>query len=252
MAVPHLGRRSEARTAIALPLNVRPGAVLYIGYVGVALLVLTVLNRAWRPKLLAETAIRMALIAAIALPLGTICWPWAQASPFTRPIEALFGVAQFDWSGEVLYRGVDISGDALPWDYVPVWFVISTPPVVMLGLLVSWLRITNAESRWHVLALWGMVLFPAVAVMFRGSTLYDGIRHLLFVYPVVVIIAAGGWTALFSRVNQPYAAVAWGVLLLGVGEVLYFSVRNHPNQIVYVNALVGGPRGAFFRFDLDY
>jgi hypothetical protein len=31
-----------------------------------------------------------------------------------------------------------------------------------------------------------------------------------------------------------------------------FNVRAHPNQIVYFNELVGGPRGAMGRYDLDY
>jgi hypothetical protein len=33
---------------------------------------------------------------------------------------------------------------------------------------------------------------------------------------------------------------------------LAFHLRSHPNQAVYFNELVGGPRGAFARFDMDY
>jgi hypothetical protein len=31
-----------------------------------------------------------------------------------------------------------------------------------------------------------------------------------------------------------------------------FNVRSYPNQVVYINELAGGPRGAFGRYELDY
>jgi hypothetical protein len=39
---------------------------------------------------------------------------------------------------------------------------------------------------------------------------------------------------------------------LGLLEPALFQWRNHPNQAVYFNALAGGPRGAFGRYELDY
>jgi hypothetical protein len=41
-------------------------------------------------------------------------------------------------------------------------------------------------------------------------------------------------------------------LAVGLVEPALFCLRNHPNEVVYFNALAGGPRGAFGRFDLDY
>ena len=39
---------------------------------------------------------------------------------------------------------------------------------------------------------------------------------------------------------------------MGLAEPALFCLRNHPNEVVYFNPLLGGPRGAFGRFDLDY
>ena len=239
--------------AIALPLNVRPGALLYFGYSGVALGAVAIASGEQQPRRWAQLVLKVALVMAIALPLGTVTWPWALQSPFTRPFEALLSVAEFDWSGVVLFKGQEFEGHALPWDYVPVWFLITTPPVVILGLACSWYRVTAHESRWQTLGLWGMVLFPIAAVTIRGSTLYDGIRHLLFVYPVAIVIASAGWTALLARMRSPLVSrLAVASLLVGLAELLVFQVRNHPHQVVYMNAIVGGPRGAAYRFDLDY
>jgi hypothetical protein len=42
------------------------------------------------------------------------------------------------------------------------------------------------------------------------------------------------------------------LLAAGLVNVLAFDVRFHPNQAIYFNELVGGPRGAFAKFDMDY
>ena len=40
--------------------------------------------------------------------------------------------------------------------------------------------------------------------------------------------------------------------MIALVEPLMFMVRNHPHEIVYFNAIAGGPRGALGRFELDY
>jgi hypothetical protein len=37
-----------------------------------------------------------------------------------------------------------------------------------------------------------------------------------------------------------------------MAEPLVFQARNHPNQIVYFSPLMGGPKSAFARYDMDY
>jgi hypothetical protein len=53
--------------------------------------------------------------------------------------------------------------------------------------------------------------------------------------------------------NRPWLRRSAAALLAaGLVNVLTFDVRFHPHQTVYFNELVGGPRGAFAKFDLDY
>jgi hypothetical protein len=46
--------------------------------------------------------------------------------------------------------------------------------------------------------------------------------------------------------------VAAALLALGIVEPLIFQIRNHPNQNVYFTPVMGGPRAAFGRFEMDY
>ena len=57
-------------------------------------------------------------------------------------------------------------------------------------------------------------------------------------------------TATFVQHPARFAAAA--LLLAGIAEPFMFQIRNHPNQNVYFTPLMGGPRSAFGRFEMDY
>ena len=182
--------------------------------------------------------------------LGTVFWPWAFERPLVGPFLALSQFSAFFWNGSVLFAGRVFRAKALPWEYVPTWLAISTPPVLLAGAALSLVRLRR--DRWPLAGLWCAALFPAAYVVVRHSTLYNGIRHLLFIVPTLAVLAAAGWTALLSRTSGWRRGLAAAALAAGLVEPALFCLRNHPNEIVYFNALVGGPRGAFGRYDLDY
>jgi hypothetical protein len=103
-----------------------------------------------------------------------------------------------------------------------------------------------------VLGLWGVTLFPAAYAVLSGAMIYDGIRHLLFIYPPLVALAACGWRLVLDGPKRGLRVLAAATLALGLVEPLLFQWRNHPNQAVYFNAFAGGPRGAFGQYELDY
>jgi hypothetical protein len=252
---PYFSWSTAAKIAavLALGLNIRAGALIYLGYFGLLVIGYAIAERNWEPRRLTDTAGRLAVVSLATMLLGTVFWPWAQGAPLTRPIEALIGFANYDWSAAVLYRGRNLLATDLPWDYAPWWILISTPPVVLAGAALSIAAFRKPGWAKPAAALWAIVLFPVVMVIARGSTLYDGIRHLLFVFPPLVILAAAGWNAVVSWPTRPLLGTAAAALLaVGVAEVFAFDVRYHPNQIVYFNGLVGGPHGALARYELDY
>lgn len=102
-------------------------------------------------------------------------------------------------------------------------------------------------------ALWAIAVLPVLLVIVKGSALYDGIRHLLFVSPILAVLAASGWAAWLLERDRPWLRRSAAALLAaGLVHVLAVHVRFHPNQTAYFNELVGGPRGAFAKFDMDY
>jgi hypothetical protein len=250
---PYISRSTAIKivVAVAVALNIRAAALLYLGYFGLLILAFVIAERQFDPRRLFDTFLRVVAITAAVLVLGTVFWPWAMASPFIRPIEALLSFANAPFSADVLFNGHAVPSNDLPWYYVPVWLLISTPPVVLIGLVLAAL-FTRREWLPGLSALAAIALMPIVLVILQHSTLYDGVRHLLFVYPVLIVLAAAGWLGALSRRDPLVRRITAVLLVIGLIDVLTFDVRAHPNQSAYFNELVGGPRGAFAKYDMDY
>jgi hypothetical protein len=92
---------------------------------------------------------------------------------------------------------------------------------------------------------------PIVLVVVLGSTIYDGIRHVLFVIPMLALVASWSIVRFLPLLRRvPVAAMA------AIGVYLCTNVATlaalHPLQYVAMNALAGGAAGAHGRFELDY
>jgi hypothetical protein len=242
-----------AGVAIGLSLSVRPGGLLFLAYAGGLLLIVLLLNRERNLQRLATTAAAFTLLTLIATTIPLPFWPWLQTHPYLGLIDAVRGVSDVGWDGVMLFNGHLVRASAAPWTYVPVWLLYTMPPVVLGGALLSLGHLQRAGPvTYALLCLWFAVIFPIAYVIVRQSTIYDGIRQLLFVVPPLFVIASLGWWWCLSTVGGRARAVAAVLLALGMVEPVLFQVRNHPNQVVYFNAFLGGPRSAFGRFDLDY
>jgi hypothetical protein len=243
--------------AIAAAINIRPlGLVLLLyaaGAIGLGAVIAAMASREpgrWRRC--AITLARLGVVALVAVPAGTVAWPYAQAQPFVRPLTAFIKTTELDWARgfDVLYAGQDLGAGSVPWTYVPVWLGMALPPVLIAGCLISWLAVRRGVQQ--AVAWTGLVAFagaPVAAAIVRNATIYDGIRHLLFIVPPLAALAGAGWSALLDARARAAAAL---LLVAGMAEPLVFQVRNHPNQIVYFTPLMGGPRAAFTRYDMDY
>jgi hypothetical protein len=261
MALTHVGSRAPFLSwrlvlmlalVIGISLNVRPGGLLFIGYLSVVVLYRMLMAGPVELKTMARVALRGFVVLAGSIAIGWIAWPWAYAHPVVAPFRAMAELGHFGWGGSVLFEGRDYAGTSLPPAYVPQWFWMVLPPVVMAGVALSLLRFRRPETRPQAIALWGAVLFPVVYVVATRATLYDGVRHLLFVLPPIAILSSAGWIAAW-HFSRPFAKrLVVAMLIVGLSEPVLFQWRNYPNQNAYIQPLEGGPRAAFARFDLDY
>jgi hypothetical protein len=250
------GHALKLAIAIALAINVRSMGLALLGYTAIALALAVIVARDWSPARLAATAGRFAFITVVALVAGTAFWPWGQRQPLVRPFQAFFMASGFSWGNPSLFRGEYLPSTDLPWHYLPTWLGISLPLVVIVGTVLSIARLARRDdpvlSRIRLAAVFALVLLPGTYAIVRHLTLYDSIRHMYFIVPPFAVLAAAGWDMLLASSRRQIALASAAVLAVGLAEPILFQIRNHPNQTVYFSPVVGGPKGAFGRYDMDY
>jgi 4-amino-4-deoxy-L-arabinose transferase-like glycosyltransferase len=124
------------------------------------------------------------------------------------------------------------------WWFFPFAFLVKTPISVLvlfvMGLalsLVHWRRFLDDT----VCALLTLVAFLAAAMLAR---LNIGLRHILPIYPFVLLLAGGGVAELCARKQKPLRWLLGGLGLLAVLEFAGVC----PHYLAFFNQFAGGPR----------
>lgn len=189
-------------------------------------------------------------------------WPYLYENPIEKFVAAFNNMSRFRWQGAVLYLGDMITATELPWHYIIVWFGITTPIVFLalglsgIGMAIYQLlkkpfRIFQNDIRRHLMIYLVCLLAPILAVIVLNSVLYDGWRHLYFVYPPFVLLAV----YFLSRIrHRQIAFIVTPALMLSFIFSAYFMFKNHPFQQVYFNHLVKNQEQNDIRkkFEMDY
>lgn len=188
-------------------------------------------------------------------------WPVLWEGPIHHFSKAFAEMKQFPWTGVVLFDGNTIYATDLPSEYLPVWIAITTPIPYLLLFLVGIIFICyNAwkvpvnfifyKKEQHLLLICS-VLTLAVVIIFR-SVVYDGWRHVFFIYPSVIIISLYGLIVLYKWTKKKKEWMLLGLSLV-IGYNLVVMIRLHPHEYVYFNIFAGNNMNEIKRnFELDY
>ncbi len=246
---------------IAATINIRVGGLLLIGYLGlftgIAFLAKTELRTQLKNfKLLSRLAILIGVMSLLSFFGGMIFWPYAKMAPFSNPFEALSEMSNFSTGIQMLYGGGHYWSDELPWYYIPSWIAITAPIFYLLGLVVAPVLLFLFRKDKTIFGV-GLVafagIFPLAYAVLNGSSLYDGLRHFIFIYPCLAILAAWAWNKGFDLAKHiGLKAGLWIALLLLMALPLRWMVKNHPYQYVYFNEIFGGVDAAFGKYETDY
>jgi hypothetical protein len=194
------------------------------------------------------------------------CWPWGQVNPIINPLAGIVYASRFSYAMTTLFFGEQVPAQRPPLSYLPVWFGVQLPEIYFVagGAAVGGfffrrrhidpqqLRPGNRTAELAFLAF--VVLFPIATAIALRSTLYDGVRHLLFVIPPLAVLAAAGIeSGLRPHVPRAVRALIASAAILTAVLTIREMVVLHPYQSIYFNRLfAGGLPGANGRFETDY
>ncbi|WP_210514287.1 ArnT family glycosyltransferase [Hymenobacter terricola] len=262
---PSLARAAVHGLATAAAVDVRILGVLLVALTVGMLLLESGFGATGRPRrwLLARALAVYLTVLPVAVVAG---WPYLWAAPVQHFGDALLRFSRYTaWDGHMLYLGRIIAARQLPWHYAPVWIFVTTPLAYTAafllgvgGVLVALLRrpiahLRTFEGRLDVLIL-GWFSLPILLVIGLHSVIYDGWRHLYFVYPALLLLAGRGaqllWHAgrrgvLLRRLAVAAAVVAGLEMAYTAGRM----VGAHPQEQVYFSFLPPGTAGRLFECD---
>jgi hypothetical protein len=266
-----------------LAIATRTGGIITHAYLLAGLLLCAVEFFAAHGRLtmryLVQLGARYATAVVISWMTAFALWPWLQiANPFHQFKIALVHFATIPMTYEFPHWGEHIWTSDLPASYIPGQLLARLPGVFLVLLAIACayaiaagfllMRETRARRRrgcgwgWRtavltvarqrpILIVCMAVILPIGFLIVQRAALYDGIRHVLFVIPMLAILAGFGFWAVLPLLRQAPIIAAVGVGAY-VGGVVGQLADLHPLEYVAMNALAGGMRGAYGNFELDY
>jgi len=200
----------------------------------------------------------------------TLFWPYLWQDPLGNFITIFKSLSNFDANIYNFYFGQYISAQNLPWHYPIVWIFISTPLFYIILFIVGFIfiihrfirRVIKIEENDYYNNFWkgkkelqDLIFFfsfmiPLFLIIILNSTLYDGWRHLFFIYPSFLMISLLGLHIIkifFFKKNKNLLLILSFLLL---SPTLIWMFKYHPYQNVYFNFLAG--KDFNNKFELDY
>ncbi len=177
-------------------------------------------------------------------------WPWAQANPVLRPLQAIRFFSHFP------------NGD--PWRWrLPVYLSEQLPTLHLLLVAVALVHILltlRLRTTMHlrspgyivILLAWSL---PFMLTVVTHPRLYNAIRHHLFILPPLMISIAITLTDLIRRsVPNRFRRLVTLTVLIGVATPpIAAMIELHPYEYTFFNRLSGSlPAAAVRNRDMEY
>ena len=144
-----------------------------------------------------------------------IFWPFLWEDP-SRIIDSFTSMSNYDYRGEVFFNGKYFVAKYIPWYYLPITILITTPISYIVIFFVgsffilkkSYINLINLDIRggniWKnnldLFTIYSTVIvyFTIIVIIELNSTLYNGWRQVFFIYPSIIFILIYGLNNLFS------------------------------------------------------
>jgi len=164
-------------------------------------------------------------------------------------------MAKYPWPGTVLYWGQFVSAQQLPWHYALVWIGITVPLwTLCLFFLGVALYIEEfflyLKGRFFSSVLdqfWMIILLGSLAmVILFKPVLYDGWRHLYYLYPALLWFALKGTYWALIRLKMIFLVF----LFFALSFTAFDMFLLHPYEHVFFNFFVN--KNVDRNFEMDY
>lgn len=183
-----------------------------------------------------------------------ILWPFLGSSYVKNLLNLTLYTSNFpDWNGSTLYMGKYLTSSEIPWHYMPLYLLVTTPVIFLIFFLLIHIRYKNIFRNRLLFIFWTTIVLNIFMWLFLRPIVYNGYRHFLYLIVLMDFIAAIFTIDLLkSKINKKIKLLIFVPTLIYIFILCRFTIISHPYESIYYNELVGGTKGAYKKFDMDY
>jgi len=211
------------------------------------------------------------IIFLISFPLFLVFfWPYLWSDPVGNFLEVFNKLGNLKYTLYNFYFGEYINAQSVPWHYTIVWIFITTPIFYLILFLMGAMhifyrffkRLLKIEENYSYKDLWrgkkelqDLIFFltffiPLFMTIYLNSTLYDGWRHLYFIYPSFLMLSLYGLNIIKNLFFKNKKIYIYSFSILLILPTFFWMYSNHPFQNVYFNLLAR--KNFHTNFEMDY
>jgi hypothetical protein len=199
-----------------------------------------------------KTAHTTAIYTILVIALIIFFWPILWHGPLLALSESIKLFSRYSQNMPLIYQGGKVWSTHLPWHYIPVWILITTPLLYVSAFLFgTFISIKNLLKKplkldWEKIdSIFFLSWFflPILIVIAIRAVLYDSWRHLFFIYPAFIILSMVGLERIFELVKtklkgkiRRYASpLIIFTITVSLLSTTYLMVKFHPYESEYFN-----------------
>jgi len=198
-------------------------------------------------------------------------WPLLWADPFENFSLAFNYFSAIPLTIKMLFDGSYVGTDLLPYNYIFIWVLITTPLLYVIFFLIGYvqmfkrffLKFLNVREKNFYSDLWRgskekkdlFILFNITSIIVYfvsfNVSLYTGWRQIYFLNIFIIYISIYAFYRIDLKIKSLSKTKAhFGVIILYLIFVAYKMISYHPYQNIYFNSMFNN--NAHKKFEVDY
>ncbi len=192
-------------------------------------------------------------------------WPFLWDDP-SKIFEVLKSMSKFRFVGEVFFDGEYFVAKYMPWTYIPITILITTPIYQILIFIIGFFFISKTllnnffnlnnskENIWknkiELFLLYSLIIIflTIILIIELNATVYTGWRQIYFIYPSIIFVCVFGLNKILQY--KKFNKYTYLFLAICLFSNIYSLISNHPYQYTYYNSLI--TKKNIKNFELDY
>jgi hypothetical protein len=154
----------------------------------------------------------------------------------------------------------------MPWTYIPITILITTPIYQILIFIIGFFFISKTllnnffnlnnskENIWknkiELFLLYSLIIIFLTIILFMelNANVYSGWRQIYFIYPSIIFVCVFGLNKILQY--KKFNKYTYLFLAICLFSNIYSLISNHPYQYTYYNSLI--TKKNIKNFELDY